>query len=353
MKNNKTKQVYSKIFKKAKELIRNPEKEDEGADLLIELMVTSYREHAIFELALYYQKKENYKQAKICYESILKGNNKFKPRATFELGRIYACTGNSKKAKDLFEKVINQEDKDRTDFALYELAELYMREGNTKQAMENLKKMLYSNNPASKKYAKIKLAHLFANIGEYKMAENILVNLLKREMCDYAVRQLIFLYLKINNIEEAFKIFKMLPRGTKYYHDIKAYVYYKLGKSKETFLDSYYRKQLVAYSEQLTLEHINEHLFEYEGKSIHTLFNSDINMENLLQEVKEKIKEENPIECTLVEKYIIQCEEEIAVIDGEKVKTIEVVTIPDTKNILTMYPIKIINSPKECKKFKK
>ena len=88
MKNNRKKEELSKMFNKAKELIRNPEKEKEGEELLIDLMTTSYREIAIFELGLYYQKKENFKKAKMFYETIIKSDNNYKPRAIFELGRI-------------------------------------------------------------------------------------------------------------------------------------------------------------------------------------------------------------------------------------------------------------------------
>ena len=352
MKNNRKKEELSKMFNKAKVLIRNPEKEKEGEELLIDLMTTSYREIAIFELGLYYQKKENFKKAKMFYETIIKSDNNYKPRAIFELGRINARLGNNKKAKEFFEEVIKHDEK-RINNAFFELVELYMQEGDTENALEYLKRMLYSDNPKSRKYAKIKYAHLFINTCEYKMAENILVNLLKTELCDSAIQQLIYLYLKVNKVEEALELFRILPNVSKYYYDLEAYIYYKLGKSKEISLDNYYRKQLIDYDEQLTLEHINAHLYESEEKRVHTLFNSNTNIEKLLQEVKEKIKGENPLNGSSVEKYIVQCDEDVAIIDGEKVNFVEVLTIPDTKNILTMYPLRIINTKKDFKKSKK
>ena len=68
--------------------------------------------------------------------------------------------------------------------------------------------------------------------------------------------------------------------------------------------------------------------------------------------IRNIIKIIKPIYTTSVDKYIIYFEGNVARIDGEEVNSIEVITIPHTKNILTMYPIKTIGKT-EVKKFTK
>ena len=95
------------------------------------------------------------------------------------------------------------------------------------------------------------------------------------------------------------------------YNAIKSYILYKQGKQQEIFVDSYYTQQLVEYNEQMSIEHIQQHLDENGNKRIHTVFNNSINLIDMFNTIKEKLQNIEPIECRLVEKYVIELEETI------------------------------------------
>ena len=283
----------------------------------------------------------------MCFDELRKNiESNYRESATFELGKVYLYLGNRKKAKDLFEELLIIGNEKRILHARFEIARLHRREGNRKKAEEMLQTLL----PTSlKSYALIELAKIYSIQGNDEIARNIYTNLIKEEKNKQAIDQLLYLDIKNDNIEEIIELLKIFPKDHKYYSNIKGYILYRLGRIEEINSYNYFIKQLINYNEQNTIEHINKHLDENGYKKIHTIFSKNIDLTRLLEEIKEKIKNEEPNEYTIIEKYIITCDDYIGTIENEKVKQVEVITLPHSKKILTMYPIRIVNREEEKK----
>ena len=234
----------------------------------------------------------------------------------------------------------------------FELAKLLAKDKyTTKEAEKSFKELINIGSSKDRSYAMLELGRLYASNGNEELARKIFLEILTLENNEYAIKQLIYLDIKNNNLEEILDLLMKLSIQDKEYYEIKTYVLYKLGKTEQIEAKNYYTQQLMNYDEYAALEHIKKHLDENENKRLHTVFDSSIDLQQLFEQAKEKIKVINPTAFTIVEKYIICFEETIGISEGEKVKTIEVVTIPHTKNIITMYPIKVTNLEKE-KQFK-
>ena len=155
---------------------------------------------------------------------------------------------------------------------------------------------------------------------------------------------MVFLDIKENNYFDAYDRFKYISNDTifkNHYFDLKILLEYKLGiiNQSDVLSQDYYISQLFNYDEVYALDHISRHLDENNNKIKHTLFNSDIDLKNLFYYVREQINYLNPVEISNVHKYIVECEFYVSTINGISTKHIKVVTLPNTNNILTMYPI--------------
>ena len=303
-----------------------------------ELLNTQSRTYAMLELGRLYASAGKTNEAEKCFEELL--NTQSRTYALLELGRLYASAGKTNEAEKSFKELLNTQN--RT-YALLELGRLYASAGKTNEAEKCFEELL---NTQSRTYALQELGRLYASNGNEELARKIFLEILTLENNEYAIKQLIYLDIKNNNLEEILDLLMKLSIQDKEYHKIKSYVLYKLGKTEQIKAKDYYTQQLMNYDEYAALKHIKKHLDENENKRLHTVFDSSIDLQQLFEQAKEKIKVINPTAFTIVEKYIICFEETIGISEGEKVKTIEVVTIPHTKNIITMYPIKVTNLEK-------
>ena len=318
-------------------------KTNEAEKSFKELLNTQSRTYAMLELGRLYASIGKTNEAEKSFKELL--NTQSRTYALLELGRLYASIGKTNEAEKSFKELIISNAQNRT-YAMLELGRLYASIGKTNEAEKSFKELL---NTQSRTYALLELGRLYASNGNEKLARKIFLEILTLENNEYAIKQLIYLDIKNNNLEEILDLLMKLSiqdKEDKEYHMIKSYVLYKLGKKEKIEAKNYYTQQLMNYDEYAALEHIKKHLDENENKRLHTVFDSSIDLQQLFEQAKEKIKVINPTEFTIVEKYIICFEEDIGISEGEKVKTIEVITIPHTKNILTMYPIKVINFKK-------
>ena len=126
---------------------------------------------------------------------------------------------------------------------------------------------------------------------------------------------------------------------------IKTFIENKLGLidiKKDYDSLTYTEKQIVSYNEKRAINHIKLHKKEMENKEFHTLFEEEIDIEKLFCEVKKIIVDsEIVIHDDVVDIYIFEYPKIKNVIEGEEkqYKYLKIITIRDTKNIITMYPI--------------
>ena len=338
------------LFQQAKELIKKRKYKD-ATRILRQINQSEPNDNIVkFELAkLLAKDKYTTKEAEKSFKELINiGSSKDRTYALLELGRLYASVGKENEAEKSFKELLNTQS--RT-YALLELGRLYESVGKENEAEKCFKELINIGSSKDRSYAMLELGRLYASNGNEELARKIFLEILTLENNEYAIKQLIYLDIKNNNLEEILDLLMKLSIQDKEYYEIKTYVLYKLGKTEQIEAKNYYTQQLMNYDEYAALEHIKKHLDENENKRLHTVFDSSIDLQQLFEQAKEKIKVINPTAFTIVEKYIICFEETIGISEGEKVKTIEVVTIPHTKNIITMYPIKVTNLEKE-KQFK-
>lgn len=270
-------------FELARLLIKYKEKKDEGKVLLEELLDTTNKVYAMFELAKLEIEEENYEKAKEMLEKIIDTENNC--LAILELTKLEIKGENLEEANYYFEKLLEIIFEPNVDYKMY---------------LDDAKMTL------------IKLIFLEIKNKKYKEAyDHFLI------FDDYP---------KLNNIE-AIKI--------------NFYLKYKLNQltDEEKKNDSYFCNQLLNYNEEKAIEHIKLHLDENNFKKNHTCYNKELNINILYNDTKYRIYNMSPIKSTLVDRYIIECEYVVGSINNIETNVVEVVTFSNTKNILTIYPI--------------
>ena len=81
------------------------------------------------------------------------------------------------------------------------------------------------------------------------------------------------------------------------------------------------------------------HLDEDDDKQVHSTYLEDTNIEKLYEESKTRITSINPSVICVVDKYILDFDKPIGIIKNEETDVVSVVTIPNTYDILSIYPV--------------
>ena len=101
--------------------------------------------------------------------------------------------------------------------------------------------------------------------------------------------------------------------------------------------ENYFYNLLVSSSDDVLLEHIKHH----QTGNYECPFLVSINLEELLNKVREDIKEKNGSIHGHCEKYVLTQDNEVGKYkDGTMTKDVCVITMLNTKEIVTMYPVK-------------
>ena len=163
-----------------------------------------------------------------------------------------------------------------------------------------------------KKFALLNTVHAYMKMNDYKNAEKILLEIVESKAFD------------INN-----------PRFLK----TKILIDKKLGRDVNYNGDNYGIKQYANYNKQEAIRHIiNRHCHSSnENKST---FSNEINIEKLIDEIQEYLIEDNLVSQPFTDAYIIDYPGVGVDFDGENLDSLKVVTIPNTKDIITMFPKK-------------
>ena len=137
----------------------------------------------------------------------------------------------------------------------------------------------------------------------------------------------------------------------------RAFSLYKLDEFKYTDLNtcSYYIRQLIAYNKEDVIEHIKEHLryneeTEKNIKEFGSIFNDNINFEELYDKCSEYIKDRKPNSYGLLDFYKMKFDENIGEsYNGMPTNCVEILTYPNTKKVLTIYPFYMNHIHKDIK----
>lgn len=150
----------------------------------------------------------------------------------------------------------------------------------------------------------------------------------------------IYLDIRQNNIEKARQRFKTLSNefirvNLLEIRQLNAYLGYEVTLLDRNF---YSIKQIVDYNKNAAIEHILRHtddsnLYKESGN-----FKSDINIEELYDELLIKIANMKPTCFDLFDHYIVSYPN-VGFCNENTVDYVEIVVVPNTKNIITMFPI--------------
>lgn len=188
-------------------------------------------------------------------------------------------------------------------------AEILYRKGNLEDAL-SIYENLYEINP--QKRILLSIIYIFFDLKKYSDALN-LIEKFEKHYCD-GEEQAVFDQIKIIS-------------------------YIKLEMDLNfDFHERYATKQLISYSREDAIEHIKTHCYDICGKDIHGVFSENINIDKLYDLVTNNIKNGKRIYCCgALEKYIFKYEN-VGTINGEKMDFLNVLVIPETQNIVSMFP---------------
>ena len=327
--------------------------------------------YALLELGKAEVKKGNLEKAKNTYHEILRIKKGKDVLALYELGRVEFKSGNHRIALEFFERVLKLKPNDIP--AQFEIGKIYYACGNNKRAMEIYDDLIVKYDYYS---AKIEKGRVLAFEGNLEEAENLFRNMMTEEnkadvllelgrlavisqnnaearkyfsslqnteAYDYATFELILLLIKEGDFFEANELFKSLPErfmASAKYNDTEAYLNYLYYKNFEPLTCTrYFDEQLYHYSKSTLLNHILRHQYCEDDRRIYNIFNDNVDINELIDFAENEIKDMNPSQSYLIDKYLIHLDKTIAFVDGCATNSVAVNVLPNSKQILSIYPI--------------
>lgn len=100
-------------------------------------------------------------------------------------------------------------------------------------------------------------------------------------------------------------------------------------------IESYSEKQIVSYDIEAAIDHVVDHHYVNAKTS---KFNDEINIERLFTEIKDKLSSEKVIYDSVFDKYVLKYPNIGVNMDGENIHQLLVLTLPNSKDIINMYP---------------
>lgn len=329
---------------------------------------TKDKNYAILELAKLEYNIGNIETARKNYLYLINnGNSNDKNCAILELAKLEFYQGNNNEAKNLLLVLLNTTNKN---FAILELGKMEFELGNIEEAKKIFLSLL---NTSNKNYATLQLGKIEFILGNFKTAREYFTILLNTSSWTHAIMELGKLEFYDGNIEKSIAYFETLTNNKsdisgnlyailnlikinikqKNYTEAVNYLNYLNSKklildlrSQVEIIKLYLTKELNIFFKngiEINANYNNEQFLDYDkNKAINHIthkhkkeFSSTINISNLFEEIKDKLTEEYKIyHLDINDIYDIPYQN-----IGNNYHILRVVTQPNTKNILTMYPL--------------
>ena len=332
---------------------RNKRTTNEAKETFLKILKSGdqYVTASLLELGIIEENNRNYAKARSYFNKIIKRENN--PLAYIQLAKLEITIRNYDKAIQLLENISKnlKEESKYQGTILLELAKANRRNGDIDKASEYInilkeKKLNIDDNWIMLEKSKIEQARNNINV-----AIEILNNLLNTSIHEIVLGELIKLYINYERYDLAYKYNCELlniknPRSRFNVTNIDIFLKYKLGITSEfNYENVYYLKQVFLYSKEDAINHISQHLDENEEKIGQSIYCKDIDVEKLYDYALEKIKNLQPLQESMNDRYIIRCNRIVGMtMDKQPTDTIKIIVVPNTKDIITMYPIAAINN---------
>lgn len=233
---------------------------------------------------------------------------------------------------------------------LYSLIRKYFRNGEYQNVISIFDKYLEVSDEYSIYYQNVKFmkARSLRFLKNYEEAIKLLKVSLEEIYDSYCALELFSIYYYLGRYEEALEIMELLyndpnkpiANQSLYIAELimKKHLGLPLPKNKNDDKLFYLRDQIINYNNDLAVEHIKQH-FEKQEEEYHVCFKSNIDIEYLMECVKENIKNSSKIisnEICEIHYFLVS---NIGYNNNGNCNILKVILIPNTNNIITMYPI--------------
>ena len=276
-----------------------------------------------YELLMKAKQKKNIKLLKEVYDS----NDDCLTK--FEYGKFLVNNGNRKEGKKILLDLAQNEN---YWLAKLELGKLEISDMNTKMARYYLESLL---NTYLENSAFLELSKLEYKIGNTEKSKGYLETLIGTELEVYAYILLIILEIKKHDYKKAVKtVNEALSNGYNYSDQIIVFLSKKLNiffdiEYRKYYTSSYTIKQILSYDESLALSLII-------GRHGGCDFNRKINIKKLYVDIQKQLIKQNKLNFFhFNDIYVVPFEN----IGNQNEKYLEIVTLPNSNEIITMFPI--------------
>ena len=185
-------------------------------------------------------------------------------------------------------------------------------------------------------------------LGKFEEAINELIELSKlEEDHSYSKLELFYIYYYLNRYEEALKLLpELYEMKNKYVANytlliaelvMKKQLGFNVNFKRGTKSD-YIKEQIVNYNEEIALKHIEAHMGDEESYNGHSRFSENINFKYLMECVKKDLKNSQKANLVDILEIHFFAVPNIGYDKNNKCNYIKVVVIPNTTDIIAMYP---------------
>lgn len=234
-------------------------------------------------------------------------NTKSESDAMIELARLEIVLGNIEGGRFILKQLLNTKS---SPYALLEIANLEIMQGNIEDAMSYISQLTDQDFLVSKTLLLIKI---FIIGEDYLKALEALEYIDKIPTKDISDRSVL--------IQSHF------------------YIKNKMGLiSNVSETTGYLCEQMFSYSDSKAIHHIRNHLFKRNGKTIHSIFKPDIDINALFKKAKEEKGNYEILFDGYIDYYIMDVGYNIGTWKDSETTKVKVATIHNTDNIITIYP---------------
>ena len=238
-----------------------------------------------------------------------------------------------------------------------------------------------SINKKNYNYIKNETGTYYLNKGNFDKAEedysNIIIDL-ERSLC-FKLYGLLKVYMHNGEYQKGLDCWYKLKEhrdsglfNIEHFNNCRTYLFYKLGKCdfNKFAHPNYFEQQLFNYDKDLAIEHIYKHLNEEDKdhdyiddivnmifklplkRGVFSSFYEDTDVEELYNYCSKCIVDRNPNTYSTIDYYTVELDRTVGITyDGVESNKVEVATIPNSKDILSIYPMntKHVNKNVEIK----
>lgn len=214
--------------------------------------------------------------------------------------------------------------------------------GMYKEALKSYKQAAKTTTkPDIRRAANFSRAYLSFSLGDFINAENFIKACISEEeiISTKSINLLMNIYFKQGKYHEADRFLKVIKKSNpkiQYDKGIDVIIAKKLKRPLEFESDKYHITQLRNYSEAKALKHIQKH-HQYKAGQVGA-FAANIDIDELFEEVKIYLTKNNMIYEDILDTYEITYPNIGFDAENNPVDILRIVTVPETKNIITMYP---------------